>query len=88
VKRIVAWIASAALFAGLAVACVSDGRQEWVRADGTPESPAVNDLRSQDRAVCATKMGAPVTGSQSAMSYSRTEVENCMRARGWRKASD
>jgi len=66
-------------------ACASTGGNEWVRADGTPESAAVAEQRSKDRATCTTQMGAPTPGAQSTMSYSRAQVEDCMRARGWSK---
>jgi len=84
VTRAIALVA-AAVCAG---ACASAGGYEWVRADGTPESAAVAERRSKDRATCATQMGAPTTGSQATMGYSRAEVEDCMRARGWKKRSD
>jgi hypothetical protein len=71
----------------LASACASSGSNEWQRADGTPDSEAVSEQRAKDRATCATRMGAPTPGGQSTLSYSRDQVEDCMRARGWRRGS-
>lgn len=80
-KRVVALVVSA-WFVG---ACASNGSNEWVRADGTPESAAVSEQRAKDRATCATQMGAPTPGTQSTGSFSRAQVEDCMRSRGWSK---
>jgi len=65
------------------------GGADRVRADGTPTDAAVREQLAQDRAECATQMGAPEPGGiQSGVSNTRQQVENCMRSRGWRRGTD
>ena len=74
--------------AALALACASTANTEWQRADAGGNADALRERRAKDLADCATAMGAPTEGVQSTASYSRAQVEDCMRARGWRKAAN
>lgn len=76
--------AFAAVAVLLAVACSTAGRSEWQRADAGDDPAAERERRAKDLADCTTAAGAPTPGSQSALSYSRAQVQDCMRARGWR----
>jgi hypothetical protein len=73
--------------AALALGCSTTAKTEWQRADGSPTTQAIRDLRAKDIADCATRMGAPTEGVQSAQSYSRAQVDDCMRSKGWRQVS-
>jgi len=77
-------IARVALPLLLAAACSTTGRSEWQRADGAGDPAAVREQRAKDLADCTTAAGAPTSGNQSTLSYSRAQVQDCMRARGWR----
>jgi hypothetical protein len=68
----------------LAAACSTSGRSEWQREDSAGDPDAVREQRAKDLADCTTAAGAPTPGSQSTLSYSRAQVQDCMRARGWR----
>lgn len=68
----------------LAAACSTSGRSEWQRVDAGADPAAVREQRAKDLADCMTAAGAPTPGSQSTLSYSRAQVQDCMRARGWR----
>lgn len=81
--RLIAWAAVVAISWG----CASGSSSNWQRADGTVESEAVREQRAKDIADCATQMGAPTPGTQSTMSMSRGQVDDCMRGKGWRKGS-
>jgi hypothetical protein len=68
-------------------ACSSAPRKEWRKAGMEPGSQAMRDQRAKDLADCTTRAGAPTQGVQSTMSYSRAQVTDCMRARGWSEVS-
>ena len=65
-------------------ACASTSKTEWRKAGLEPGSEAMREQRSKDLADCTARAGAPTQGVQSTMSYSRAQVGDCMRARGWR----
>ena len=79
--RLIAW----AGVAGIAWGCATGSTTDWQRADGTPDSATVREQRAMDLADCATRVGAPTPGTQSTMSVSRGQVDDCMRGKGWRK---
>jgi len=68
-----------------AMACSSAPKKEWRKAGMQADSQAMRDQRAKDVADCATRGGAPTQGVQSTMSYSRAQLDDCMRARGWRE---
>jgi len=70
----------------LAAACSTGGGTEWQRVEGGGDPAVVREQRAKDLADCMTAAGAPTPGSQSTLSYSRAQVQDCMRARGWRLA--
>jgi hypothetical protein len=79
-------IALAALLP-LAFCCSTAPKTEWQRADTAGDPEAMREQRAKDLADCATVVGAPTQGVQSTGSLSRNQVEDCMRARGWRRVS-
>jgi hypothetical protein len=79
------WIALAATLA-LAAACSTAPKAEWQRADVGGDPAAMSEQRSKDIADCMTRVGAPTVGTVSPIAVSKSEVEDCMRAKGWRRA--
>jgi len=70
-----------------ALACTSAPKSEWRKSGVDPDSQAMRDERARDVADCTTRAGAPSQGAQTTMSYSRAQVADCMRARGWRQVA-
>ena len=82
-SRLIAWAAVVAISWG----CTTGSGSKWQREDGTTESATVAEQRAKDIADCATRAGAPTPGTQSTLSTSRGQVDDCMRGKGWRKGS-
>jgi hypothetical protein len=83
VKRRIALIA----LLPLALSCSTTPKTEWQQADGATDTQAIRDQRAKDIADCATRVGAPTQGIQSTSGFSREQVRDCMRAKGWRRVS-
>ena len=81
------WIAFLAVMA-LAAACSTARKAEWQRAGSGGDPAAMSEQRSKDIADCITRVGAPTVGTVSPIPVSKTEVEDCMRAKGWRRAPE
>jgi hypothetical protein len=79
-----AWITLGVVLA-LVAACSTTREPEWQRADLAGDPEAMSEQRSKDLADCMTRVGSPTVGTVSPIPVSKTEVQDCMRAKGWRR---
>ena len=80
-KRFILLVAAVAFTWG----CAATTETSSNRDDGSSDSAEVRERRAKDLADCTAEMGAPTSGGQSTMGYSRGQVQDCMRSRGWQK---